>query len=108
MRMNLKVPCAEKDEAKKLGANFIAAPAWREFAFRDGRLVTGVRQFVADHLRREQVAGHVGADVDVDLVAEMMVRVSASFLTTPSGIVDLDDEAQLADLARRFLVPMLG
>ncbi|WP_349678327.1 TetR/AcrR family transcriptional regulator [Gordonia sp. UBA5067] len=74
----------------------------------DGRLVTVVRQFVADQLRREQVAGHVGADVDVDLVAEMMVRVSASFLTTPSGIVDLDDEAQLADLARRFLVPMLG
>ena len=42
----------------------------------DGRLVTVVRQFVADQLRREQVAGHVGADVDVDLVAEMMVRVS--------------------------------
>jgi hypothetical protein len=66
-----------------------------------------VRRFVAGQLRLEQRAGHVAADVDTDLVAELMVRVSASFLLTPSDLVDLDDERQLADVARRFLVPML-
>lgn len=37
----------------------------------------------------------------------MMVRVSASFLAIPSELVDLDDDEQVAEVARRFLVPML-
>nr|WP_211599511.1 TetR/AcrR family transcriptional regulator [Gordonia araii] len=74
----------------------------------DGSMVAVVRQFVSGQLRREQAAGHVAPEADVDLVAEMMVRVSASFLTTPSEIVDIDDDEQLAGLARRFLVPMLA
>ena len=49
----------------------------------------------------------MSTDLDVDLVAEMMVRISASFLTVPSRIVAIDDDDQLADVARRFLVPML-
>ncbi|MDX6740414.1 TetR/AcrR family transcriptional regulator [Actinocorallia sp. A-T 12471] len=72
-----------------------------------GRTVATVRQFVAGQIRREQRAGTVAADLDTDLVAEMMVRISASFLAIPSPLVDLDDDAQLAALARRFLVPML-
>ena len=74
----------------------------------DGRLIAVVRGFLADQLRAEQAAGHVGASVDVDLVAELMVRISASFLTTPGSIVDVDDDEPLAALARRFLVPLLG
>ncbi|TCP45783.1 TetR family transcriptional regulator [Tamaricihabitans halophyticus] len=70
-------------------------------------LVDTVRRFVAGQLRREQQAGTVAKETDTDLVAELMVRVCASFLAIPSEIVDLDDEAQLAALARRFLVPML-
>ncbi len=72
-----------------------------------GQTLATVRQFVAGQLRREQRAGHVSADLDAELVAELMVRVSASFLATPSRIVDLDDDDQLAAVARRFLVPML-
>jgi hypothetical protein len=45
--------------------------------------------------------------VNVDIVAELMVRVCSSFLVIPSHIVDLDDEEQLGDVARQFLVPML-
>lgn len=74
----------------------------------DGRAVTMVSQFVAHQLRREQHAGHISADLRTDLVAEMMVRICASFLAIPSRLVDLDDEKQLAALAREFLVPMLG
>ncbi|MBJ8345485.1 TetR/AcrR family transcriptional regulator [Antrihabitans sp. YC2-6] len=73
----------------------------------DGRMLATVRQFLAVQLRREQSAGNVSVDLDVDLVAEMMVRISASFLAIPCHIVDLDDDAQLEAIARQFLVPML-
>ncbi len=72
-----------------------------------GQTLATVRQFVAGQLRREQRAGHVSSALDTELVAELMVRVSASFLAIPSHVVDLDDEAQLAAVARQFLVPML-
>ncbi|MEQ0559732.1 helix-turn-helix domain-containing protein [Amycolatopsis sp. NEAU-NG30] len=72
-----------------------------------GRTLAAVQRFVAGQLRREQAAGTVSAAVDVELVAELMARVSASFLVTPSFVVDLDDEDQVRDLARKFLVPML-
>lgn len=72
-----------------------------------GRTIATVRRFLAGQLRREQRDGHVSDEVDVDLVAELMVRFSASFLVTPSELVDLDDDEQLRDVARRFLVPML-
>jgi TetR/AcrR family transcriptional regulator, repressor for uid operon len=72
-----------------------------------GQTLATVQQFVAGQLRREQRAGTVSPDLDVDLAAELMVRVSASFLVIPSHVVDVDDDAQLAALARRFLVPML-
>ena len=72
-----------------------------------GRTLATVREFVAGQLRSEQDAGNVSRDVNVDIVAELMVRVCSSFLVIPSHIVDLDDDEQLADLARQFLVPML-
>ncbi|CNG21150.1 TetR family transcriptional regulator [Mycobacterium tuberculosis] len=72
-----------------------------------GRTLATVREFVAGQLRHEQRAGTVSADLDIDHVAELMVRISASFLAIPSLLIDLDDDDQLAALARRFLVPML-
>ncbi|MCD0448625.1 TetR/AcrR family transcriptional regulator [Actinocorallia sp. API 0066] len=72
-----------------------------------GRTLATVRQFVAGQLRAERRAGNVAADLDVDLVAEMMVRISASFLAIPTRLPDLTEDEHLAALARRFLVPML-
>ncbi|WP_344975669.1 helix-turn-helix domain-containing protein [Streptosporangium fragile] len=72
-----------------------------------GRTLATVRQFVAGQLRREQRAGNVSSDLDTDLAAELMVRISASFLAIPSHVIDLDDDEQLAAVARQFLVPML-
>ncbi len=72
-----------------------------------GRTLATVREFVAGQLRREQDAGNVARDVNVDVVAELMVRVCSSFLVIPSHIIDLDDDEQLRDVARQFLVPML-
>jgi AcrR family transcriptional regulator len=73
-----------------------------------GRTLAMVSQFLAGQLRREQASGDVAEKVDVDMVAELMVRMTMSILLTPSVLVDLDDEEQLRDLARRYLVPMLG
>ncbi|MFD0548468.1 hypothetical protein ACFQ0X_04325 [Streptomyces rectiviolaceus] len=72
-----------------------------------GRTLSVVQQFVAGRLRREQQAGLIADGVDVDVVAEMMVRISASFLVIPSHVIDLDDDEQIRAVARRFLVPML-
>jgi len=74
----------------------------------DGHTLAVVREFLAGQLRREQEAGQVGTDVDVELVAELMARVCTSFLLIPSGVVDVDDGDQLARVARDYLVPMLG
>jgi len=73
-----------------------------------GRTLLMVQQFVADRLRREQQAGHVAAGVDVDVAAEMMVRISTSFLVVPSHVIDLDDDERMRAVARQCLVPMLG
>jgi AcrR family transcriptional regulator len=73
-----------------------------------GHALAAVQRFVAGQLRREQQAGTVSAAVDVELVAELMARVSSSFLLTPSHVVDLDDDEQVRAVARQFLVPMLA
>lgn len=72
-----------------------------------GRTLATVQRFVAGQLRREQQAGTVSREVDVELVAELMTRVSASFLLTPSHVINLDDDEQVRAVARQFLVPML-
>lgn len=72
-----------------------------------GGMLATVQRFVAGQLRREQHAGTISEAVDVEVVAELMTRLSCSFLVTPSRVVDLDDAEQLRALARRFLVPML-
>lgn len=72
-----------------------------------GRTLATVQRFVAGQLRSEQRAGNISDTVDVEVVAELMTRLSCSFLVTPSAVVDVDDAEQLRAVARRFLVPML-
>lgn len=72
-----------------------------------GRTLSMVQRFLAGRLRQEQQAGEVAESVDVAVVAEMMVRVSASLLVIPSHVIDVSDETRLAALARTHLAPML-
>lgn len=74
----------------------------------DSRTMFLVRDFVAEQLRREQLAGNISAGVSTLLAAEIMVRITGSFLTSPSDLVALDDEAALTDLAREFILPLVG
>ncbi|AWH91053.1 TetR/AcrR family transcriptional regulator [Dietzia lutea] len=73
----------------------------------DGQMVATVRRFLAGRLAAEQRSGGIHPEVDVDLLAEMFVRICASYLTIPTDLVDLDDDAALERIARRFPVPML-
>lgn len=65
------------------------------------------RAYLAQEFRISQQDGHIRPDVDVDLVAEMLVRLCQSLLLTPDGLIELDDDAGLRDLARDYLAPAL-
>lgn len=73
----------------------------------NGGMLAVVSAFVAEQLRAEQRAGNVSVEIDTGMTAEMLVRMSASFLTIPSTNVDLTDEDRLAEIAWEYLVPML-
>jgi len=73
-----------------------------------GRTLAAVGGFLAGQLRREQQAGTVLADVDVEVVAELWVRLCTSFLIIPSHVIDIEDDDRLREVALRFFVPMLG
>lgn len=65
------------------------------------------RAFLADELRESQALGFIRPGVDVDLVSELLVRLCQSLLLTPDGLLRLDDDAGLEDLARTYLAPAL-
>ena len=73
----------------------------------DGRNLVAVGEFVSAGLREEQAAGNLDPALDPTLTGEMIVRISGSFLTTPSRLVDLADGEQIAAIARTYLLPML-
>lgn len=54
------MPWRIEDELKKLGANFVQAGLWREFAIRDGNLITGQQNFSGGATARA-VADAIGA-----------------------------------------------
>ncbi|MFT3715868.1 MAG: TetR/AcrR family transcriptional regulator [Gordonia sp. (in: high G+C Gram-positive bacteria)] len=74
----------------------------------DGRTMGEVRRFIAMQLAQEQQAGNIPAHVPIDMAAEMLVRLCASLITTPSDLIDLDDLPKLRQLAREFVLPILG
>lgn len=63
--------------------------------------------FLAARLRSAQRGGVLASDVDVEAVAELLVRVMMSFVLMPSSVLPLDDEERLRDIARRHLVPLV-
>lgn len=67
-----------------------------------------VSTFVAGRLRSEQAAGGLAAEVDVELAADIMVRLCTSYLVTPGATVDVTDDAALRRVAERALLPLLA
>lgn len=72
-----------------------------------GSAVALCREYLVGELGRSQVDGEIRDDVDVEVVAELLVRLCQSLLLTPNGVLDVDDEAGLRRLARAYLAPAL-
>ncbi len=72
-----------------------------------GSAVRLCREYLVGELGQSQADGEIRADVDVEVVAELLVRLCQSLLLTPNGVIDVDDEAGLRRLAGAYLAPAL-
>lgn len=73
-----------------------------------GPAFAAVREYLVMHLRRARDVGDPAAEGDVQPIAELMVRVTVSFLVSPDSAIALHTDDDLRTFARRYLVPMLG
>lgn len=66
--------------------------------------------YIADLIRREQeLTKTAAADLDIDLVAELMWRLLQSTLMTPGGrLAPKDDDSALRQVAEHFLLPLFS
>lgn len=62
----------------------------------------GVARFIAYWQQR----GELG-DFDPDVVAELFVRLTMSFIANPAGVLPLHDADAARDFARQYLAPLL-
>lgn len=65
------------------------------------------RHWLSVQLRQSQATGEIAADVDVEMVAELLVRLCQSLILTPDGLIQLHDDQGLQALARNYLAPAL-
>lgn len=73
---------------------------------RGGSTLSATVAYLTAHLRRAQQA-EGRPDGDPGPVAELMVRVAVSFLLNPASCIEMEDEDQARDFARRYLAPLL-
>jgi AcrR family transcriptional regulator len=71
-----------------------------------GPVVAFGREYLVGHLEAARRAGRLAA-VDVRAVAEILVRLTLSFLLTPESAIALHTPDDARAFARRFLVPAL-
>ncbi|WP_406012400.1 TetR/AcrR family transcriptional regulator [Streptomyces sp. NBC_00984] len=72
-----------------------------------GPALLAIREYLADRLREARRAeGRPTSDPAP--VAELMVRITVSFLLNPVSCFELDDDTQVREFARRYLVPLLA
>ncbi|MFI9495823.1 TetR/AcrR family transcriptional regulator [Streptomyces halstedii] len=72
-----------------------------------GPAFLAMRGYLADRLRDAQRADG-RPETDPTPVAELMVRITVSFLLNPVSCFALDDDEQVRAFARRYLLPLLG
>lgn len=74
----------------------------------DESIIILVIDFVARLIRREQEKSRLPVDLEVDVVAELLTRLTVSFVITPAIKVDFNDEEKVRAIVGNYLVPMLG
>jgi AcrR family transcriptional regulator len=67
------------------------------------RTLPFIAAFLSPYLEREQEAGRLRVDMDVDAAAEYLARGILSLIGSPGGF-DLSDPGQVRDLVRRELL----
>ncbi|MDF6017548.1 TetR/AcrR family transcriptional regulator [Streptomyces sp. JH34] len=72
-----------------------------------GPAFLAMRGYLADRLRHAQRA-EGRPETDPTPVAELMVRITVSFLLNPVSSFELDDDEQVGAFARRYLAPLLS
>ncbi len=65
-----------------------------------------VREFLVGLVRQGQAAGEV-AEGDPEVLAELALRLGASFVLIPDSVLPLDDEAATRELIRTLVAPVL-
>jgi AcrR family transcriptional regulator len=65
------------------------------------------RAYIAGHLRRGQGRGQLRA-FDADVVAELVVRLGASFVLLPDSCIPLETKAHARSFVRRHLAAVSG
>ena len=71
-----------------------------------GPTFVAMREYLATRLRRAQREEGL-AESDPTPVAELMVRITVSFLLNPVSVFELDDADQARTFVRRYLAPLL-
>jgi AcrR family transcriptional regulator len=66
------------------------------------------RAFVAARISDSQREGKVDRDLDPEQAAEILVRLSLSFLLIPQSALPLDDDERMREIARMMVAPILG
>ena len=67
-----------------------------------------MRAFMAMQIRGDRRRKKTKGGADVELVAEMVVRLGLSFLLLPDSIIPLDDDKAVRKLAWNAIVPMMA
>lgn len=72
----------------------------------DDEVIQQGRGLVAQFLVYWQDRGELGS-FDPDVVAELFVRLTVSFISNPRGVLPLGDTDAARDFARRYLAPLM-
>jgi len=76
------------------------------FTVPGGEVFAAMRAFVAARLHAAQEAG-VLEPIDFEQTAELLVRLTLSFVLIQDTVLDLDDEDAMRETARRHVLPLL-
>ena len=74
---------------------------------RGAGVIAAASEFLVEQYR--QVAGpSLGEERDPRVLAELLVRLAISFTLTPTGVVGVDDDAEVRRFAASYLAPLLS
>lgn len=98
----------EASAPKLLTRSIRESPAAAELSayLSDENLIAMARSHISTWLRRWQEHGELAADLDTEIVGEMIGRLIISLIKTPESVIPIYNVDKARDFARRYLVPL--